>query len=476
MSRLGEVCQRVLEKVTPTREERERVLRLVDEVIRRISREAEALGVEVKPMLVGSMAKDTWIRGDQDVDIFMVFPQKYGFEEIGEIGLKIARRVTGGKGEEQYAEHPYLRAEIGGYTFDLVPCFEVEDATRLRSSVDRTPFHTRYVLSRMDERLKGETRLLKAFMKGIGVYGAELKVGGFSGYLCELLVIAYGSFESVLRAAVSWRSGEVIDVEKHYDDPEKPRRMFNSPLIVVDPVDPRRNVAAAVTQQKLSEFKAAAMAFLEEPSETFFFPPKPKPLTAEELAAKMRERGTSMIFIEFSTPRIPPDNLWGQLTRSIQALHNLLEREDFRVVSKDVWSSDEKTIFIFELESRRIPAVKRHLGPPPASPHQKRFLEKHLSSPRTLSGPRVEGDRWVVEVRRKYTEADALLRDALKNPSRIGLGSYVAEKISEAFSIYVDEEILGFYSENKEFQEHLTLKIIGRPGWLIKGEGQAAQR
>ena len=33
-------------------------------------------------------------------------------------------------------------------------------------------------------------------MQGIGVYGAEIKVGGFSGYLCELLVMKYGGFHA----------------------------------------------------------------------------------------------------------------------------------------------------------------------------------------------------------------------------------------------------------------------------------------
>ncbi|MBS7287380.1 MAG: CCA tRNA nucleotidyltransferase [Candidatus Freyarchaeota archaeon] len=468
MSRLSEVCRQVLERITPTRDERKRVLEIVGRMIAKVAEAAGELGVTVKPMLVGSMAKDTWIKGDQDVDIFMVFPQTYSFEEIGELGLKIARKVTGGRGEEQYAEHPYLTAEIEGYTFDFVPCFEVEDAAQLRSSVDRTPLHTRYVLSHMDEHLRGEARLLKAFMKGIGVYGAELKVGGFSGYLCELLTIRYGSFESVLRAAVNWRRQEVIDIERHYDDPEKPRKIFSASLIVVDPVDPKRNAAAAVTQQRLSEFKAAAMEFLEEPSEAFFFPPKRTPLTVEELSSRMRERGTSMVFVAFKTPKIPPDNLWGQLNRSLQALQNLLEKNDFRVLSRDVWSGDEQTVFIFELESRRIPAVKRRIGPPVATPHQRRFIEKHLNSPSTLSGPRIDGDRWIVEVRRKYTDADALLRDALANPSAIGLGSYVAEKISEGYSLYVDEEVLEIYSRSREFQEHLTLTLMGRPMWLTQ--------
>jgi len=44
---------------------------------------------------------------------------------------------------------------------------------------------------------------LKQFMKGIGVYGSELRRRGFSGYLTELLVINYGSFLGVLKEASS---------------------------------------------------------------------------------------------------------------------------------------------------------------------------------------------------------------------------------------------------------------------------------
>ena len=61
--------------------------------------------------------------------------------------------------------------------------------------------------------LEGDVLLLKQFLKGVGVYGSELKVGGLSGYLSELLVIRYGSFPKVLRAAKSWRPGEFIDLE-----------------------------------------------------------------------------------------------------------------------------------------------------------------------------------------------------------------------------------------------------------------------
>ncbi|MBS7613865.1 hypothetical protein KEJ48_06465, partial [Candidatus Bathyarchaeota archaeon] len=39
------------------------------------------------------------------------------------------------------------------------------------------------------------------FAKGIGVYGADIKTGGFSGYLCELLIVSYGDFIKTVESA-----------------------------------------------------------------------------------------------------------------------------------------------------------------------------------------------------------------------------------------------------------------------------------
>src|SRR5206468_712277 len=107
--------------------------------------------------------------------------------------------------------------------------------------------------------------------EGIGVYGAEAKVLGFSGYLCELLILKYASFRGVLDSSLSWRPGTVIVLEG------PPARTFPEPLIVVDPVDPNRNVASAVGIEQLATFVHAAREYLAAPSERFFFP---RPLKA----------------------------------------------------------------------------------------------------------------------------------------------------------------------------------------------------
>ncbi len=123
---------------------------------------------------------------------------------------------------------------------DLVPCYHVDSATRIQSAVDRTPFHTRYITDRING-LIDDVLLLKQFTKAGGIYGSDQMTEGFSGYLCELLILYYGGFTPLIRAAATWRPGLVIDIENHV------AKKFDEPLVVIDPVDPKRNVAAAVS-------------------------------------------------------------------------------------------------------------------------------------------------------------------------------------------------------------------------------------
>ena len=102
----------------------------------------------------------------------------------------------------------------------------------------------------------GEVRLLKKFMQGIGVYGAEIKVGGFSGYLCELLIMKYGSFAETVEAFANYNKRVIIDIENYYADRQNELSLlFPEPLVIVDPVDKGRNVASAVQPAKTLQFR-----------------------------------------------------------------------------------------------------------------------------------------------------------------------------------------------------------------------------
>jgi len=467
--KIQEICEEALQRVTPSREEEAETLKFVESLSERLSSELEKLRFEAEVSVQGSIAKNTWLAGEKDIDLFILVPKECGREAFRRV-LEAAKKVSGGNYLEAYAEHPYIQANIGGFIVDFVPCFKLERAEDAVSSVDRTPFHTIYVKEHLSSSERDEVRLLKRFMHGIGAYGAEIKVGGFSGYLCEILIMHYGSFLNVLKAASNWRERELIDLEGHYRGREKEAlKLFDQPLVVIDPVDKGRNVASAVSREKHAAFIAASRRFLETPKIDFFFPEEIGVFPIEEAIRTMNSRGTSFIFLKTGAVKAVPDVLWGQIYKSQRALRNLLLRNGFKILRDDVWSDEETAVvFVFELHSRLLPAVEKHLGPPVTKKRDsERFLRKHLGSRLLASGPRIEGDRWVVERKRRYRDAADLLIDMLRDGGRnLGVAGLVSEAFASSLEIWVDDGIRDFYSKNPGFASFLTEYLIGRPRWL----------
>ena len=181
------ITRQVLEKITPSKEDRAKVDAITRELEHKVSLACKQAGVPAIVRVEGSVAKDTWLRENPDIDIFMRLPTSIPRKNLGDVGLKIAKKAAGSYVQiERFAEHPYLQLIVDGYRVDIVPCYDAKPG-EWQSATDRTPFHTDYIKKRLNASLRGEVRLLKRFMQGTGVYGAEIKVGGFSGYLCELV-------------------------------------------------------------------------------------------------------------------------------------------------------------------------------------------------------------------------------------------------------------------------------------------------
>ncbi|NYT02707.1 MAG: CCA tRNA nucleotidyltransferase [Methanosarcinales archaeon] len=423
------MTEAVLGRVRPTEREREELLALEERLLARIGDLARSRGLDCQGMLVGSAARATWLAGDHDLDIFLSVP------EDGDLGaaLELARELAP-QHEERYAEHAYVHATIEGFDVDLVPCYRVPDATHLRSAVDRTPFHTKYIAARIGG-LEDQVLLLKQFMNGAGVYGSELRRGGFSGYLVEILVLRYRSFAGVLSAASSWRPGETIDLEGHSAVEHQ------DPLVVVDPVDPRRNVAAALTLDRMAQFVTSSRCFLGCPDLSFFFPAETPPLQDQELRDVLARRGAVLILVEFDSPDVVEDVLYPQLRKAEAAVRALLERNGFSVLRSDVHSSGQtkppKAWMLFEMEVAKLPLIQKRMGPPFwEKDHLSRFLSSH---PSVVSGPYLEGGRAVVEVERRYSLAVHLLKDQL---SSLSLGKHLSLQVQAGHKIYSGQEIL----------------------------------
>jgi tRNA nucleotidyltransferase (CCA-adding enzyme) len=467
---LEEVCADVLKRITPSRREKDHILTLANKLTEKVEAAAKEAGIKPEVRVEGSVAKDTWLSEEPDIDIFMRVPTTTPREAFGTICLEIARKATEGFEQiERFAEHPYLEAVVDDVRINIVPCYRVKRGEWI-SATDRTPFHTDYVRPQLDEQRCGEVRLLKRFMKGVGVYGAEIKVGGFSGYLCELLILNYGSFVEVLKSVSDWKEKTIIDYEGYYKGREKEaEKIFEEPLVIVDPVDKRRNAAAAVRKERLDEFVAASRAFLRTPHIKLFYPRKTEALGPKRLVRAIKARGSAIVFVKFGKVTAVPDVLWGQLYKSQRSLRKMLQQHDFNVMRDWVWSNEENlNVFVFEVENRFLPLIKKHLGPPLRKKMEcDTFLRKHLGAPHTISGPRVEARRWVVEIERKYTDAADLLLEKLGDGGRrVGVADLVSKAVADSIEVLVNEEILTLYSSSREFAKFLTEYLEGKPRWF----------
>lgn len=352
----------ILRDIKPTEDEKKHIQKVSSEVMDFLQRTCDEESIKADVALVGSVAKNTALKGKSDIDIFIAFPLDTNKNVLKERGLELAHRCCekfGSDPQHHFASHPYVTTEIEGCEVDIVPCYAIEDGSQLKSAVDRTILHTRYVKENLAESQQDEVLLLKRFMAMTGTYGSEFKVGGFAGYLCELLIIHYENFENTLKAAINWKYGETLDLEGH----GKPE-VFIDPLVVIDPTDKNRNVGAALRLDKMAEFIQSARNYIFSDNKKDYFYPLERDLNKQDILDEFKQRNSDFIAIKFDIPEMPLDTLHPQLRKTCQALERKLNSEEFNVFKADYWSDEEDTcVILLEMASSKLNNVKVNIGP-----------------------------------------------------------------------------------------------------------------
>jgi tRNA nucleotidyltransferase (CCA-adding enzyme) len=457
-------CKKILKEVLvharPKPEEKKKLTSLAKKALDIANKEAKKF--KAKAILAGSLTRDTWLPSKMEFEIFVLFPTKLPDKKMEETGLKLGKDIVNklkGNYRIEYAEHPYVRGRVQEIDIDIVPCFEVKSTKELKSAVDRTPFHVKYVEKNLPASKSDEVRLLKQFLTANGIYGADAKTEGFSGYVCELLIIEYGKFLDALKAVSNWQSSEIIDIEKYYSkkDYHHLKKQFSEQvLILIDPTDKNRNTAAAVSTHSFFKFKKIAKEFLENPRAEMFFKRKLEPINENELIQNQLKRRTELIFVKFKPPEVVPDILWPQMRRFSDRLMSVLKENEFVVLRKDVYT-DEKSlaVVLLEMEISKLPIIQKRIGPKVFDlDDSKRFLEKYRQH--VLAGPFIEDNFWAVETRRKFLSAREKLGNSLNEKVEIlkakGIPSYIAEQLGKGFEIFSDnEKVIELVEKDRNF-------------------------
>lgn len=432
--KIEEIMERAREELRPGEEERERLRRVAKEIMEKVEEIMERKGLEGEARLGGSYAHGTWLSGQADVDVFILLEPGVSLDEEG-VGIALDS-ARGSRVEIRYAEHPYVRTKIDDVRVELVPCYNVRQGAWI-SAADRSPYHTEYLLKRLDDEIRDEIRLAKAFMTSIGVYGAEIKVRGFSGYLVEILVLAYGGFHELLDEAITWRKGEIISPEPLNVDVRRFHK--GAPLIVPDPVDQRRNIAAAVSNESLGTFILAAERFLRDPSMAFFRG-HPQPLTSVN-ASHLAE---NIVVVVFEKPDKPGDILWGEVWKTAKGFAAYLNRRGFRVLRYTA-TEDSYTISIaFLMETTRCCRLKTRKGPSVfMRDARNKFMEARIREGNNVVWIGEDGRLYSLSPRLETTAVEALL-EALKMPVEVaGAAKGLVDTLKRTSRVFCGWETVG---------------------------------
>ena len=367
----------------------------------------------------GSFAKGTWLSKNADVDIFIKFQKETSEKKFVEISRKIG--FTSMKKYNpyvRYSEHPYVEAKIKDTKINVVPCYDVKLGS-WKSAADRSPFHTIHMKKVLSPKMRDEVRLLKTFLQSVGIYGAEMAQQGFSGYVCEVLILNFGSFENVVKSIAKIKENQTIG---------KTSTKFETPITIIDPIDSKRNLAAAISEENIGKFILNCRAFQIKPSLKYFKPKK---------SIVSKGNTENVLVVKFDFKIRSPDIIWGQIKRANNSLKTQLEIGGFKVLRSSSYTDEKKEAYLlFLLESPIIPKKYSKIGPEFFREDDCRsFISKNISKTELMW---INNDRKIVSLeKRKNPEVVKFLSEFLKNNLQTGIPKGLQSDFKKGFKVFL---------------------------------------
>jgi tRNA nucleotidyltransferase (CCA-adding enzyme) len=436
----------LLKEIKPDTSQTIREKKFIDNIIKKIEK---IPGSHLSAVCAGSFGKGTHLKDTKDFDVFVIYPPSLNKEKFIEEGLSVGQKVFKGYfWEKAYSQHSYIRGVIDGHKIEIVPSYKIEPNEPIISAVDRTTLHLMFIEKNMSQEQKDETRILKFFLKHIGAYGADTSVSGFSGYLCELLILFYGDFKTVLENVCNWKTPVKFTLlkEQHTN-----LARFSDPLVVIDPVDDTRNVASAVSLKQLSLFIAASRIFIENPSIDFFRQRVTPKVTYHQLLGKLEN--FSIAIVRFEVKDLLKEIVWSKVKSNTKKLITHLEFSDFDVLKYDVYhyEGQDKCYLIILLNTLNLPRFKKIIGPLVSD---FKSSQNYISNNRSVLGPYIKDDRWYVIRKRDKLSAKSIILDFSSN---FDLKS----------DVFVSTEINSLFLEDDDLSYFLTDFFISKEKFLI---------
>lgn len=419
---MKKIIQDARELLTPSEDMRYEKNRVAEISLNRVKEEVEKYEEIVGVEIGGSYAKDTWLETEMDIDIFVKFKDTTPKEEFVNISQKVGfDAMKEYQPYTRYSEHPYVEAKINQTKINIVPCYNV-NLGEWKSSADRSPYHTKNMVESLTTEMKKDVRLLKKFLQSAGIYGAEIAKQGFSGYASEVLVLNFKSFENVVNAMTDLKKNDIVGET----DEE-----FHTPIVIIDPIDSKRNLAAAISKENVGKFILRCRAFQKNPKIQFF---------EQNKQFKVDVDPQNILVVSFKFKTRSPETIWGQSKKASASLRTKLNLEGYNVLRNGAFVNENGEGWLFFLlESIRISSMYVRVGPEFFSRNYvESFIEKNSQKSKLMWVG--SGGKITTLESRKFNDAVSFLDELLKN-GQAKLPKGLEEDFKDGFEVFagIDE-------------------------------------
>ena len=440
---MKQIISKVTKSVIPTKnieKSKNQIAKLAYNLVENeIAKYSEVLGLEFG----GSFAKGTWLSQDADVDIFIKFKKSTSEEKFEKISKKIGfEALKKYSPYVRYSGHPYVEAKIKDTKINVVPFYDVK-LGEWKSAADRSPFHTKFMEKSLTPKMRNEVRVLKTFLKSNGIYGAEIAKQGFSGYVSEVLILTFENFENTIKSISQIKENQIIG---------KTTKNFETSIVIIDPIDSNRNLAAAISDENIGKFVLISRAFKEKPRLTLFQSKKSR---------ISKKHWDNLLVIKFDFKHRSPDIIWGQIKRATTSLSTQLELGGFSVLRSKAYTDQIKEAYLlFFLESTKISDTYSKNGPDFfRESSSKSFISKNLKNTELMwigtSGKIISLEK------RKHADVTKFMTEFLKKNLQTGVPKGLLGDFKRGFRVSIGNKGL-----SKSIKEEAG-ELISTDGTLL---------
>ncbi len=408
------VTQEILKKYKTSRKEHDIILKKIDGFLHEIRIALDHTGVEAYVMLGGSAAKGTFLKHDFDCDIFVRFQyDKYKEKDLSSMLENALKKIKNLKYEKVHGSRDYFTGKWKDLHYEVIPVLYITNKNMAKNITDMSPLHVEWLNQHINEEIRDQILLTKLFFKAQKVYGAESYMNGFSGHVVDLLTVYYGSFKALLENIEKWQEKELINMTPHPVNmnalnPDK----LQSAIIIIDPVQPERNAAAAVSFEQFYTIKNQATALLAKPSIDFF---KRKSITKTDIAKIKKDatkKDAACIIMKALPTHGKLDTIGTKIFKSFEFMKEELERNEFHT-EESGWDWEEEqekpALLWLVIKEKKLSAITEQQGPPlKLQQDVKAFRAKHKDT-------FFKGERLYAKIKRKYQKPEELIKAILKD-------------------------------------------------------------